>query len=94
MARVSPHLSCSLADFGFTIQRNATQEFGLVQGTASHMADLAVKGSTLTIEAADDLTNDFYLLIKVMSKGVGELDNDYTDDYESTAFEEHNCCYT
>ena len=62
----------------------ATQEFALDQGTASHMADSAVKGSTIAIAAADDLMNDFYLL-KVTSKGVEELDHDYTNNYESTA---------
>ena len=34
--------------------RQTTQEFGLDQGTASHIADLAVKGSTVAIAADDD----------------------------------------
>ena len=42
--------------------RQTTQEFGLDQGTASHIADLAVKGSTVAIAADDDPMYDFYLL--------------------------------
>ena len=64
--------------------RQTTQEFGLDQGTASHIADLAVKGSTVAIAADDDPMYDFYLL-KLTSEGVEELDENYTDDYEFTA---------
>ena len=59
--------------------RQTTQEFGLDQGTASHIADLAVKGSTVAIAANDDQ------ILKVTSEGVEELDKNYTDDYEFTA---------
>ena len=64
--------------------RQTTQQFGLDQGTASHIADLAVKGSTVAIAADDDPMYDFYLL-KLTSEGVEELDENYTDDYEFTA---------
>lgn len=54
----------------------------LDQDTASHIADLAVKGSTVAIAAVDDPVYDFYLL-QVTSDGVQELDDDFTDDYSS-----------
>ena len=40
--------------------------------TATHIADLAVNGTTVAIAAADDPVYDFYLL-KVTSEGVEEL---------------------
>ena len=64
--------------------RQTTQEFGLDQGTASHIADLAVKGTTVAIAADDDPMYDFSLL-KLTSEGVEELDENYTDNYEFTA---------
>ena len=51
----------------------------LVHDTAAHIADLAVKGSTVAIAAVDDPMYDFFLL-KVTSEGVEELDSNYTDD--------------
>lgn len=52
--------------------------------TASHIADLASKGSTVAVAADDDLMYDLYLL-KVTSKGVEELESDYIDDCKCTA---------
>ena len=51
--------------------------------TPLHIADLYVKGSTVAIAADDDRMYDFYLL-KVISEGVEELDNNFTDDYHFT----------
>ena len=59
--------------------RQSTEIPILDHDSASHIADLAVKGSTAAIAAADDPVYDFYLL-KVTSHGV-ELEEDYTDDY-------------
>lgn len=64
--------------------RQATETSILDHDTAGHIADLAVKGSTVAIAAADDSMYDFFLL-KVTSEGVKELDSDYTDDYNFTA---------
>lgn len=41
--------------------RQATEEPILDYDTASHIADLAVKGSTVAIAADDNLMYDFYL---------------------------------
>ena len=56
----------------------------LDRDTASHIADLAAKGSTVAIAADDDPMYDFYLL-KFTSEGVEELESDYIDDYQCTA---------
>ena len=64
--------------------RQAAEESILDHDTASHIADLAVKGSTVAIAAAHDPMYDFYL-VKVTSEGVEELDCNYTDDYHCTA---------
>ena len=64
--------------------RQATETSILDHDTAGHIADLAVKGSTVAIAADDDPMYDFFLL-KVTSEGVKELDSDYTDDYNFTA---------
>ena len=61
------------------------QLLGKRQKNPSLMADLAVKGSTVAIAADDDPMYDFYLL-KVTSEGVEELESDYTDDHQCTAF--------
>lgn len=54
--------------------REAAEEPILDHDTASHIADLAVKGSIKAIAADDDLMYDFYL-VKVTSEGVEELDS-------------------
>lgn len=64
--------------------RQATEAPILDHDTASHIADLAEKGSTVAIAADDDPMYDFYLL-KVTSDGVEELDSDFTDDYDNVA---------
>ena len=64
--------------------RQAAEEPILDHDTASHIADLAAKGSTVAIAADDDPMYDFYLL-KVTSQGVEELESDYIDDYQCTA---------
>lgn len=53
----------------------------LDQDTASYIADLSNKDSTVAIAAEEDPVYDFYLL-KVTSDGVEELDSDVTDDYQ------------
>ena len=47
------------------------------------IADMATKGSTVAVAAADDPDYDYYLL-KVTSYGVVELDEAMTDDYGSS----------
>ena len=64
--------------------RQAVQEPILDRDTASPIADLVSKGSTVAVAADDDPMYDFYLL-KVTSKGIEELESDYIDDYQSTA---------
>ena len=49
--------------------------------TASYIADLANKGSTVAIAAENDPVWDFYLL-QVISDRVEELDSNVTDDYQ------------
>ena len=65
--------------------RQATETSILDHDTATHIADLAVNGTTVAIAAADDPVYDFYLL-KVTSEGVEELEDNFTVDYECTAF--------
>ena len=61
--------------------RQATEAPILDHDTASYIADLASKGSTVAIAAEDDPVYDFYLL-QVTSDGVEELDSNVTDDYQ------------
>ena len=61
--------------------RQAAETPVLDQDTASYIADLANKSSTVAIAAEDDPVYDFYLL-KIISEGVEELDSDMTDDYQ------------
>ena len=63
--------------------RQAAEEPILYRGTASHIADLAAKGSTMAIADDDDPMYDFYLL-EVTSEGVEELESDHIDDYQCT----------
>ena len=60
--------------------RQAGEAPVLDQDTASYIADLANKDSTVAI-VAEDPVYDLYLL-KVTSDGVEELDSDVTDDYQ------------
>ena len=61
--------------------QQATEAPILYHNTASYIADLASKGSTVAIAAEDDSVYDFYLL-EVTSDGVEELDSNVTDDYQ------------
>lgn len=61
--------------------RQAGEAPVLDQDTASYIADLANKDSTVATAAEEDPVYDFYLL-KVTSDGVEELDSDVTDDYQ------------
>ena len=61
--------------------RQAAETPVLDQDTASYIADLANKSSTVAIAAEDDPVYDFYLL-KIISAGVEEQDSDMTDDYQ------------
>ena len=63
---------------GATTRQDAEQS-ALNHDSASHIADLATKGSTVAI-AADDPMYDFYLL-RVSSDGVEKLDETIMDDY-------------
>ena len=51
--------------------------------TAVIITDMATKGSTVAVVAAEDPDYDYYLL-KVTSEGVVELDEAMTDDYGSS----------
>jgi len=64
--------------------RQAAEEPILDHDTASHIADLAVKGSNVATAADDEPMYDFYL-VKVTSEGVEELASNFTDDYHCTA---------
>jgi len=64
--------------------RQATEAPIVDHDTASHIADLVEKGSTVAIAADEDPMYDFYLL-KVTSDGVEELESDFTDDYDNSA---------
>lgn len=59
--------------------REATEAPILDLDTASCIADLVNKGSTVAIAAEDDPVYDFYLF-QITSSGVEELENDLTDD--------------
>ena len=63
--------------------RQETETPALDHDTTAHIADLAVKGSTVAI-ADDDPMYDFFCL-KVTSEGVEELDSNYMDDHNFTA---------
>ena len=71
---------------GATTRQDAEQS-ALNHDSASHIADLATKGSTVAI-AADDPMYDFYLL-RVSSDGVEELDETIMDDYGSQYYAGH-----
>lgn len=66
---------------GGATTRNEAEQSILDHDTASHIADLAVKGSTVAI-VADDAMYDFYLL-QVSSDGVEELTEHSIEDYGS-----------
>ena len=61
--------------------RQAAEAPVLDQDTASYIADLTNKNSTVAIAAEEDPVYDLYLL-KVTSGGVEELYCDVTDDYQ------------
>ena len=71
---------------GATTRQDAEQS-ALNHDSASHIADLGTKGSTVAI-AADDTMYDFYLL-RVSSDGVEELDETIIDDYGSQYYAGH-----
>ncbi|XP_022780703.1 vicilin-like seed storage protein At2g18540 [Stylophora pistillata] len=73
-----------LRDGSVATTRQANEEPILDHDTAVHLAELAVKGSTVAIAADEDPMYDFYLL-QVTSDGVEELASDFTDDYHCTA---------
>ena len=64
-----------------TTTRKVAEAPVLDQDTASYLADLTNKDSTVAIAAEEDPVYDLYLL-KVTSDGVEELDSDVTDDYQ------------
>ena len=64
--------------------RHAAEAPILDHDTAAHIADLAVKGSTVATAADDDPMYDFFPL-KVTSEGVEQLDDNFTDDHQFTA---------
>ena len=61
--------------------RQATEAPIFDHDTASYIADLASKGSTVAIAAEEDPVQDFYLL-QVTSDGIVELHSNVTDDYQ------------